>query len=132
DISDWPAFIGSLNIDGAVRQLAAHCALLAQSPFEIRLSLDKRNGHLLTDNLCARLTAALQERLGSAVKVLFASAEATPETPAARQARSDDDELRLAREKLAADTNVQQMAELFGAEVIPESIRQNPKSPSRK
>jgi DNA polymerase-3 subunit gamma/tau len=136
DIGDWPAFAGSLNIDGAARQLAAHCALVAQSPFEIRLTLDKRNGHLLTDNLRGRLTAALHERLGSAVKVLFVSTDAlpdkAPDTPAARQARNDDDDLRQAREKIAADSNVQQMAELFGAEVIPGSIRQNPKSPSRK
>ncbi|TFG82795.1 MAG: DNA polymerase III subunit gamma/tau [Chromatiales bacterium] len=136
DIGDWSEFVGSLNIDGAARQLAAHCALVAQSPFEIRLTLDKRNGHLLTDKLRGRLTAALHERLGSAIKVLLTIAEAipdrAPDTPAARQARNDDDDLRRARAKIAADTNVQQMAELFGAEVIPESIRQNPKSPSRK
>lgn len=136
DISDWPAFVSSLDVDGAAKQLATHCALVAHTPFEIRLALDKRNAHLLTDKLRARLTAALQERLGSAVKVQFQSAEAVPDkapdTPAARQARSDDDELRRAREKIAADSNVQQMAELFGAEVIPESIRHNPKSPSRK
>jgi DNA polymerase-3 subunit gamma/tau len=135
-IGDWSVFIDSLNIDGAARQLAAHCALVAQSPFEICLTLDKRNGHLLTDKLRGRLTAALHERLGSAIKVLLTIAEVTPDgnpdTPAARQARSDDDDLRRARAKLAADSNVQQMAELFGAEVIPESIRQNPKSPSRK
>jgi len=136
DIGDWPVFVDSLNIDGAARQLAAHCALVAQSPFEIRLTLDKRNGHLLTDKLRGRLTAALHERLGSAIKVLLTIADVTPDgtpdTPAARQARSEDDDLRRARARLAADSNVQQMAELFGAEVIPESIRQNPKSPSRK
>jgi DNA polymerase-3 subunit gamma/tau len=132
DIGDWPAFVGSLNLDGAARQLAAHCALVAQTPFELRLTLDKRNGHLLTDNLRGRLQAALQERLGSAIKVLFVSAEATPDTPAARKARNDDDDLRQAQEKIAADSNVQQMAELFGAEVIPGSIRQNPKSPLKK
>jgi len=135
-IGDWSEFVASLNLDGAVRQLAAHCALAAQTPFEIRLTLDKRNGHLLTDKLRGRLKSALGERLGNAVKVVLTVAETTPDripdTPAARMARSEDDELRRAREKIAADTNVQQMAELFGAEVIPESIRQYPKSPSRK
>ncbi len=135
DVSDWPVFVGTLTLDGAARQLAAHCALVAQSPFEIRLSLAKRNGHLLTDNLRNRLTAALQQRLGSAVKVQIAvveAAEVAADTPAARQAQSEDDDLRLARERIAADSNVQQMTELFGAEVIPESVRKNPKSPSRK
>ncbi len=132
DIGDWSAFITTLNIDGAARQLAAHCALVAQSPFDIRLTLDKRNGHLLTGNLQARLTTALQERLGSSVKVLYAIAEGPQETPAGMQARTDDDDLRQAREKIAADSNVRQMTEMFGAEVIPESVRKNPNSPTRK
>jgi DNA polymerase-3 subunit gamma/tau len=132
DIGDWPAFVQTLTLDGAARQLATHCALAAQSPFEIRLTLAKRNGHLLTDNLRNRLVAAVQERLGSAVKVQVAIGEVAPDTAAARQAQNDDEELRLARERIAADSNVRQMAELFGAEVIPESIRKNPNPPPRK
>jgi len=131
DIGDWAAFVQTLSLDGAARQLAAHCALAAQSPFEIRLTLAKRNDHLLTDNLRNRLVAAVQERLGSAVKVQIAIGEAARDTPAARQAQTDDEELRLARERIAADSNVKQMAELFGAEVIPESIRKNPNSPRK-
>ncbi|MBL8200659.1 MAG: DNA polymerase III subunit gamma/tau [Chromatiales bacterium] len=132
DIGDWPAFVQTLRLDGAARQLAAHCALAAQSPFEIRLTLAKRNEHLLTDNLRNRLVAGVQERLGSAVKVQVAIADAARDTPAARQAETDEDELRQARERIAADSNVQQMAELFGAEVIPESIRKNPNPSPRK
>jgi len=132
DIGDWSAFVQTLSLDGAARQLAAHCALAAQSPFELRLTLARRNDHLLTDNLRNRLVVAVQERLGTAVKVQFAVAEAADDTPAARQAQTEDDELRLARERIAADSNVKQMAELFGAEVIPESIRRNPNPPPRK
>jgi hypothetical protein len=66
------------------------------------------------------------------VKVQFAVADAAEDTPAARQAQNDDEDLRQARERIAADSNVRQMAELFGAEVIPESIRKNPNPPSRK
>ncbi|MDH5255516.1 MAG: DNA polymerase III subunit gamma/tau, partial [Gammaproteobacteria bacterium] len=132
DIGDWPAFVQTLTLDGAARQLATHCALAAQSPFEIRLTLAKRSGHLLTDNLRNRLVAAVQDRLGSAVKVQVTIGEAAADTPAARQAQTEDEELRLARERIAADSNVRQMAELFGAEVIPESIRKNPNPPPRK
>ncbi len=132
EIGDWPAFVATLTLDGAARQLAAHCALAVQSPFELRLTLDKRNAHLLTDNLRGRLTVAVQERLGAAVKVLYSVSDAVQETPAGRQARTDDDELRLARERIASDSNLRQMTELFGAEVIPESIRMNPNSPPRK
>ncbi len=132
DIGNWSAFIASLSVDGAARQLAEHCAVVAHSPFELRLTLDKRNGHLLTENLQSRLTAALHERLGSSVKVLYTLAEAPQETPATLQAKTDDDDLRQARELIAADRNVRQMTEMFGAEVIPESVRKNPNPPSRK
>ncbi len=126
DIGDWAAFVAELALDGAARQLAAHCALEAQSPFELRLVLAKRNEHLMTDNLRNRLIAAVGERLGGAVKVQITVGDAAQDTPAARKARTDDDELRLARERIAADSNVRQMAELFGAEVVPDSIRRNP------
>ncbi len=132
EIGDWSTFVGTLHIDGAARQLAEHCALAAQSPFEVRLTLDKRNAHLLTENLRGKLTTAVQERLGATVKVLYSMADAAQETPAGRQARNDADELRQARERIAADSNLRQMTELFGAEVIPESIRKNPNSLPRK
>ncbi len=132
DVGNWSAFIAGLSVDGAARELAAHCAVVSQSPFELRLTLDKRNGHLLTENLQSRLTAALRERLGSGVKVLYAIAEVPQETPAALQAKTDDDDLRRARELIAADSNVRQMTEMFGAEVIPESVRKNPNPPTRK
>ena len=60
------------------------------------------------------------------------STRSAPIQPAARQAQTEDEELRLARERIASDSNVRQMAELFGAEVIPESIRKNPNPPPRK
>jgi DNA polymerase-3 subunit gamma/tau len=126
EIADWAAFVETLSLDGAARQLAAHCALAGQSPVELRLTLARRNEHLMTDNLRKRLVAAINERLGDAVKVQIAVGDAARDTPAALKAQTDDEELRQARERIAADSNVRQMAELFGAEVIPESIRKNP------
>ncbi|MCL4722581.1 MAG: DNA polymerase III subunit gamma/tau, partial [Gammaproteobacteria bacterium] len=123
-IADWPAFVSSLSLDGAVRQLAANCELASQSPFELRLTIAKRNAALLTDSLRTRLGAALTDRLGSTVKVHFSTIDDTANTAAARQAENEADELRRAREVIATDSNVRQMAELFGAEVIPDSVRQ--------
>jgi DNA polymerase-3 subunit gamma/tau len=122
-IGDWPTFCSSLELDGAVRQLAENSSLDAESPFELRLSVDRRNAHLLTDNLRGRLTTALQERLGGNLQVQIGIRAEVRDTAAARAARDGEEEIRRAREMIAADDNVQQMAALFGAEVVPESVQ---------
>lgn len=132
DLADWPAFVATLNLDGAARQLASHCVLAGHTATEVRLALDERSSHLLTDNLRQRLAAAIAASLGREVKVLIAVGAVDKPTPAARQARAEDADLEQARAQIAADQNVQQLTELFGAEVIPDSIRRSPPSKSRK
>lgn len=131
-LGDWSAFVPTLTVDGAARQLAAHCALVTQTPGEVRLALDQRNEHLLTEKLKSRLTAALQQRLGSGVKVVFTVSAGPADTPANRETQRQDQNLDQAREQLAADPNVQQMAALFGARMQPESLRTQSKVRIRK
>ncbi len=131
-LGDWAAFVGTLNLDGAATQLATHCALAGHTATEVRLMLDERNSHLLTDNLRQRLTTAISARLGRDIKVLVSTGTVAKATPAARQARTEDAELEQARAQIAADQNVQQLTALFDAEVIPDSIRKHPQSKSRK
>ena len=123
EIGDWPAFVTSLSLDGAVRQLAAHCELAAQSPFELRLTISRRNAHLLTDSLRTRLTAALTSRLGSTLKVSFNVIDGTANTAASQQAETEAEDLRQARELISSDSNVRQLTEMFGAELVPDSVR---------
>ncbi|MCE7902596.1 MAG: DNA polymerase III subunit gamma/tau [Gammaproteobacteria bacterium PRO9] len=132
DLADWPAFVATLNLDGAARQLASHCVLAGHTATEVRLALDERSSHLLTDNLRQRLAAAIAASLGREVKLLIAVGAVDKPTLAARQARAEDADLEQARAQIAADQNVQQLTELFGAEVIPDSIRRSPPSKSRK
>lgn len=123
DIPDWPAYIATLALDGAVRQLAANCALESVSPFELRLVVEPRNSHLLTDQLKARLTAAVQERSGPGLKVVFSLGQPPGETVADREARHEARERQEARDRIGSDPNVQEMKALFGAEVVPESVK---------
>ncbi len=132
EISDWPAFVATLELDAAARQLAANCALAAQSPTELRLSIESRNAHLLTESLKVRVTAAVQSALGDGRKLDFSLDKAVSDTAAARQARSEDEQQRKAREAIAADSNVQAMGELFGAEVVAGSVRPSPAASSGK
>jgi DNA polymerase-3 subunit gamma/tau len=125
DIRDWGAFVATLNLDGAARQLARHCALLSQTAEELKLALDPRSAHLLTDKLKQRLVDALRARLGAALRVQIGpAAQAMPApTPATQAAETEAEDLQRAREALAADRNVREMEELFGAQLVPESVR---------
>jgi DNA polymerase-3 subunit gamma/tau len=123
EIGDWPAFVATLGLDAAARQLAANCALVAQSPTELRLSIERRNAHLLTDSLKIRVAAAVSASLGDGRKLNFAIDEGVRDTVATRQAHSADKEQRRAQEAIAADSNVRAMGELFGAEVVADSVK---------
>jgi len=132
EIRDWPAFVATLDLDAAARQLAANCALAAQSPTELRLSIESRNAHLLTESLKSRVTAAVSGVLGAGRRLDFSVDKGVSDTAAARQARSEDEKQRKARDAIAADENVRAMGELFGAEVVADSVRPSPSASSGK
>jgi DNA polymerase-3 subunit gamma/tau len=120
---DWLSFAQGLGLEGAVKQLAMHTEFAAFTPFELRLHLERSNAHLLTDQLRARFTAAIQARLGNQVKVKFEVRDATAHTQAEREAQRSEEDLRKARQAIAEDPNVRDMVDLFGASVVPESVR---------
>jgi DNA polymerase-3 subunit gamma/tau len=131
-IADWPAFVATLQLDGAARQLAANSALAGQVQGELRLCLEARNRHLLTESLKARLAAAVSERLGGPHKLNFSVQDQAPDTAARRQARDESADLERARETLAADSNVAGLQELLGARIVPDSVRRAPETPAKK
>jgi DNA polymerase-3 subunit gamma/tau len=132
EIRDWPALVAALNLDAAARQLAANCALSAQSPTELHLSVEARNAHLLTESLKSRVAAALGTVLGDGRKLHFAIDKGVSDTAAARQARGEDERQRKAQAAIAADENVRAMGELFGAEVVADSVRPSPAASAGK
>jgi DNA polymerase-3 subunit gamma/tau len=122
-IGDWPAFVAGLGLDGAVRQLALHTALDKAGEDEVSLLIEKRNAHLLTDGLKARLTAALRQRLGESVRVQFALRDEPADTAAVREARTMDAAREQARRQMEQDPNVRQLVDIFDAELVPGSVR---------
>jgi DNA polymerase-3 subunit gamma/tau len=122
-IGDWPAFVSGLGLDGAARQLALHTALDKAGEGEVSLLIEKRNAHLLTDGLKARLTAALQQRLGESVRVQFALRDEPADTAAVREARTMDAAREQARRQMEQDPNVRQLVDIFDAELVPGSVR---------
>ncbi len=130
DDSDWPGIVASLAIDGAARQLAENCALEYGTPFELCLSLNERNQHLLTDQLKPRLIDALKTRLGKGLKVSFTIREHIGDTVATQEARQAEQHMQKAKTAIETDPNVRKLVDLFGAEVDTESVR--PASPESR
>jgi DNA polymerase-3 subunit gamma/tau len=116
-------FVSGLNIDGAARQLAENSALESGSPFELRLSIQRSNEHLLTDKLKRRLTLAVQEKIGGGVNVHYAVSDKTGETAAARVADEVKRNLEQAKDVIEQDPKVRDLVDVFGGEIVPESIQ---------
>jgi len=123
DIHNWPDFAAGLQLDGAARELAAHSALGAYSPFEIRLSVEGRNEHLLTDKLKSRLTAAIQQRIGSGIAVQFSVTDQVLETAAARAVDHSEQAMRRAQDAIENDPDVQQLVDVLGGEIVANSVQ---------
>ena len=121
--SEWPTFIEALPVRGAARQLAENCALTTGTPFELRLQVEKRSRHLATDKLKERLAAAIQEHLGTAIRLDFSIGDEAADTVARRAEQAEQATLQQAREKIAADPQLKELEDLFDAEVVPGSIQ---------
>lgn len=129
---DWAEFASDLPLDGAARQLAMHTALVSATPQELRLRLAPEDAYLLTEQLKARLVAAIRERRGDEVMVRIDIGGATIDTPAARDEQRQDEALRRAQCSLESDPNVRDLADVFGAEVVPGSVRALTPAEARK
>lgn len=123
DLNDWPAFVADLDLDGAARQLAENSSMESGSPFELHLRIQRSNEHLLTDKLKRRLSVAVQEKMGSGVKVRFQVSDKSGETAAARIAEEAERNLDQAKDMIEHDPKVRDLVDMFGGEVVPDSIQ---------
>ena len=123
EVVDWAATLARLELGGAARQLASHCAWLGREGAVVRLALDARNRHLRTAAIEDRLATALSRHFGETVKLEIEVASSQVDTPAALNERSAALELEQARESLAADATVRALQDRFGAVLQPDSVR---------
>jgi DNA polymerase-3 subunit gamma/tau len=123
DVNDWPVFVAGLDIDGAARQLAENSALESSSPFELQLSIQRSNEHLLTDKLKRRLASAVQKTMGSGVNIQFTVSEKAGETAAARVAEEVRQNLDQAKDVIEQDPKVKDLVDIFGGEVVADSVQ---------
>jgi len=123
EAGSWAQIVSQLELAGAARQLASHCALLGRQGAVVRLALDPRHQLVRTAATEEKLAQALSRHFGTPVRLEFNAVAAGAETPAAQARRASDAELEAARRAFEADPAVQGLRERFGATVLPESVR---------
>jgi DNA polymerase-3 subunit gamma/tau len=123
-IGEWPALIQAAGLRGAVRNLADHCELGADSrPGHIELVLASDKANFNTVQLRGRLQDALTAHLGSQVKLVIKEGEPLGATPAEIRRASEDDKMRRTREAIESDPNIQAVQAAFDAVLEPDSIQ---------
>ncbi len=101
---DW---IGLTNrLSGGVKQLAAHCTVLEQTPKSLRLRLPEAQKPLL-ESFGDKLRATLRERLGDRVRIEFEFGDTAGAAPAQVAAREQAKRMADAQAAIESDPFVQ-------------------------
>ena len=129
---DWSAVVAGLGLAGMAAQLAQNCALLERSETQWVLGLAPQHESLKTPNSVQRLEAAVKKAYGEELRVVIKLGEAEVVTPAVLQQQASDARQQAAEAAIAADPMTQALGEVFGAEVIPGSIRPVDESPAER
>jgi DNA polymerase III subunit gamma/tau len=119
---EWSTMVARMNLQGMVRQLAAHCAFGGKQGSKVSLKLDAEGEHFLTKALEEKLTQALSSYYGEPVRVEI-SVDTAIDTLARQQKAAAEDRLQQAKVSIENDPNVRAMKDIFGATVQPDSIR---------
>ena len=120
----WTRRIEDLKLDGMTRQLARHCAWLGETAEEIRLSLEARAKHLLTEERRMQIQRALSAQAGGEIRLhieIGAAIEAL--SPAAAEEKRIIDRQHAAEAAIEGDPEVRAFKEAFGAIVRPGSVQ---------
>jgi DNA polymerase III subunit gamma/tau len=120
---DWGAIISALELQGATRQLAAHCVLVGRDRAVVRLALDPRSKFMRTSAVEEKLAQALTRYYGEPVRLEFTAVAPQAETPAQADQRASQEEAESVRRAFESDPGVQGFRERFGATPLPETIR---------
>ena len=119
----WRAMIAALDTQGAARQLAINCTLLAREEGRLRLLLDPRGTHFRTNQTEETLARALSRVLGTDVQLQIELAEEATQTPARELAQAAEQRLQAARVELENDPTVRALKERLGATLIADSVK---------
>jgi DNA polymerase-3 subunit gamma/tau len=120
---EWPNVVRGLDLRGPARQLADSCDLQSNAGGAWQLLVPADKEHLNTQQLRARLEAALREQHGRDLRLTIAVGKPARPTPAEVRRSSESARMREVRETIEADPNVKAVQAAFDATLEPDSIR---------
>lgn len=122
--NEWTNIIDALKLTGMTRQLAANCVLQGRGEGPvIRLLLDVSQAHLQRKGTEQQLQQALQEHLGTPVKLEISTGTPEQETPALADARVQNDRQQAALQVIESDATVQALCATFNTRIQPDAVR---------
>jgi DNA polymerase-3 subunit gamma/tau len=119
---DWATLAPRLGLSGLNGQLASNCAYLRREGDTVFFTLDSRSESYLTRARQEALTRALSDYFGERLKVDIAIGDAEKETPVQVEKRKELEQIDAARAGLEADPNVKALKDMFGAELVADSV----------
>jgi DNA polymerase-3 subunit gamma/tau len=121
--NDWPAMVAQMNLQGMVKELAAHTTLAGRQGNKVQLVLDADGEHFRRPQLEEKLAQALTAYFGEPVRLDLSVADRELDTLARQQKAAADDRVQQAKAAIENDPNVRAMRDMFGATVQPDSVR---------
>jgi DNA polymerase-3 subunit gamma/tau len=121
--ADWPAIVALMNLQGMVKELAAHTTFTSRQGNKVQLVLDTDGEHFRRPQLEEKLAQALSAYFGEPVRLELSVADRALDTLARQQKAAADDRVQQARAAIENDPNVRAMRDMFGATVTPDSVR---------
>ena len=120
---DWHEVVNKLNLRAMAKSLAANCSLKRIAEGRITLVLARQQESLRTRSAEERLEKALGDYFGESLKLVMEIAEHADETPAQAVARGNAQRQQAAEQSIEQDSVAQALKEMFGAELIPGSVK---------
>jgi DNA polymerase III subunit gamma/tau len=121
--NDWPAMVAQMNLQGMVKELAAHTTLAGRQGNKVQLVLDADGEHFRRPQLEEKLAQALSAYFGEPMRLELSVADRALDTLARQQKAAADDRVQQARAAIENDPNVRAMRDMFGATLTPDSVR---------
>jgi DNA polymerase-3 subunit gamma/tau len=121
--TDWGDVLTALDLRGAARQLADNCDLQSNAAGAWQLVLPRDKEHLNTQQLRARIEAALQEQYGRDLRLTITTGKPARPTPAEVRKTNENQRMREARESIESDPTVKTVQAAFEATLEADSIR---------
>ncbi|HEX6320210.1 MAG TPA: DNA polymerase III subunit gamma/tau [Burkholderiales bacterium] len=124
---DWPQLVQALQVTGAARELARNAELQRRDNGVFELVVPKAKSYLAERSYVEKLKAALDQHLGSPVRVNVSVGEIAGATAASREAGEREARRAEAVKAVQSDGFVQDLVNLFDAKVVDSTIRENGK-----